>query len=158
MKNSVKKSTTIVSTVNTKMLSQINALGITDALKEKGTSKSIFKKDFNNKTDRTSCRTKFLSAISLYLLNVAHNKKDLADKNLSLAKDIAKKYYLAEDKFADVADYASSNMDAQKRSAVAMFIDIQKENVAPKKEIKVRAKKVKTNEPIVIPEAILIQE
>lgn len=122
------------------LLSKLNAIGITDALKANG-AKSIFKKEFSNKAERTKCRTKFLNSISIYLLHIAHDKKELADKELINIRAIANTYYLANDTFANVDDYATNNMEENKRSLIKMFI----EN-APKAEIKekkVRAPKKK---------------
>jgi hypothetical protein len=108
------------------LLSALNAIGITDKLKEKG-GKSIFKKEFNNKTDRTSCRNKFQNLISVYLLHIAHNKADLAGQKLIEINAIAQKYYVAEISFTNVEDYASTNMDENKRALVGLFIKNQKE-------------------------------
>jgi len=153
MKNSANKSEKNVSTINKEMLAQLNKIGITDAIKEKGTSKSIFKKEFNNKTDRTSCRTKFINGVQMYLIHLAHNKVELASAKLKEIKDVAKKYYLSEDKFADASDYCSSNMEENKREAIKLFISLQ----TPKeeKEKKARTPRVKKEkEIIIIPESV----
>lgn len=115
--------------ITNKLLSALNAIGITDKLKSKG-AKSIFKKDFNNKSDRTKCRNSFQNCIGLYLLNVAHNKKELSDKYLKDIKDIANKYYIAEISFANVSDYCTDNMDESKKELIKLFIANQKELVA----------------------------
>jgi hypothetical protein len=132
MKKSTKTNAS-ATVVNAKMLSDLNAIGITETLKTKNEGKSIFKKEFSDKTNRTKCRTKFLNAVQLYLLHVAHNNDVKAKEELSRIKEIAKIYYIAENKFADVADYSSANMDENKRSAIKMFIELQNV-VAPKKE------------------------
>ena len=110
-----------VETTN-ELLNQLNAIGITDQLKSKG-AKSIFKKDFNNKADRTKCRNAFQNSISLYLLHLAKDKKDLADAELIKIKGIAEKYYLAEISFKNVSDYATDNMDANKKGLIELFIN-----------------------------------
>ena len=119
-------------TVNTEMLNKLSAIAITEKLNEKNSVRSIFKKEFNNKKDRTACRTKLHNAIAMYLLHVAHNKVELAAEKLTLAKDIAKKYYVAEDKFTSVADYANANMEENKKEALKLFI----ETIAPAKDSK----------------------
>lgn len=131
MKNqkSVSAKTIVPSTENVELLQKLNAIGITENLKEKNSGKSIFKTEFNNKKDRTQCRTKFINAVGLYLLFTAKGNKDLADKNLIIASEIAEKYYVAETKFENVADYASANMEENKREQIKMFIDL----ITPKK-------------------------
>src|SRR6478735_6863851 len=59
-------------------LDKLNAIGITDRLKDKSEKKKIFKSEFNNKADRSKCRDKFFNYVSLFLLQLAHNKKDIA--------------------------------------------------------------------------------
>lgn len=108
---------------NEKLLEQLSALNITDKLKKSSDNRSVFKKEFSNKSDRTKCRTKFLNAISLYLLNVAHNKKELAEKELSKAKEIASMYYVAEDNFKNYSDYCTENMEQQKKDTIKLFIE-----------------------------------
>lgn len=114
----------IPSAENVEMLQKLNAIGITESLKEKNSGKSIFKTEFNNKKDRTQCRTKFINAVGLYLLFTAKGNKDLADKNLIIASEIAEKYYIAETEFKNVSDYASANMEENKREQIKMFIDL----------------------------------
>lgn len=109
--------------VNNDLLNKLSAMNITDKIKKSSETRSVFKKEFNNKSDRTKCRTKFLNAISLYLLNKAHNKIDLANAELSKAKDIAKQYYVAEDKFLVYSDYCTENLDADKKNAIKLFIE-----------------------------------
>lgn len=153
MKNSAKKSNAVVVSTNVEMLQKLNAIGITETLKEKNAGKSIFKKEFNNKTDRTSCRTKFINAVQMYLLHCAHNKKELADAQLIIASNVATKYYVAENKFLSASDYYSSNMDENKRSAINMFIEMQ--NV---KEIKIVAPKKAKVQKIVAPVLDAVEE
>lgn len=111
------------------MLKALSALGVKTEILSSG-GKSIFKKEFNNKTDRTKCRNAFQSSLQRYLVHTAHNKKDLADKELLVLKGIADKYYLAESAFKNVSDYCTDNMQADKRSLIKMFIDIQNPIVA----------------------------
>lgn len=110
--------------INHDLLSALSAIGITDSLKEKG-GKSIFKKEFNNKTDRTSCRNKFQNALSVYLLHVAHNKQSLADEKLIEIKSIADKYYIAGASFKNKSDYCTDNMQADKKELISLFIGLQ---------------------------------
>lgn len=157
MKNSAKKSIEIKSTVNNALLAKINSIGITENLKQKNSGKSIFKKEFNNKSDRTTCRTKFINAVQMFLLHTARNKKELADAQLKSAKDVADKHYIAGASFKNLSDYASNNMDNNKRESIKMFIELNAD-VAPVKEKKVRTKKLKIIVPVDQLEAENIQE
>lgn len=110
--------------INHDLLNALNALGISDTIKENG-SKSIFKKEFNNKADRTKCRNSFQNAIALYLLHLAKNKLDLANDKLNEVKSIASKYYIAECAFKDKAQYCTDNMEDKKKELIAIFISSQ---------------------------------
>lgn len=103
------------------LLSALNAIGITDKLKAKS-GKSIFKSEFNNKSDRTKCRNAFQNSISLYLLHLAKDKKDLAQAEFVKIKSIADKYYIAESSFKNKADYCTDNMEDNKKELIALFI------------------------------------
>lgn len=138
MKNSAN-----VSTVNNALLAKINAIGITENLKEKNSGKSIFKKEFNNKTDRTACRTKFINAVQMFLLQTAHNKLESAQAQMKIASDVADKYYLAGATFKNVSDYASNNMEENKKESIKLFLELCATLDAPIKEKKVRVKKDK---------------
>ena len=113
--------------VNTSILDKINALNISEKITEKGGKRSIFKKEFNNKSDRTKCRDKFINYVSLYLLQLKHNKKEDAEKYLNLAKEISNKYYIAESNFQNANDYCTENMQEDKKGIIKLFIEIQKE-------------------------------
>src|SRR2546429_515973 len=63
---------------NVLTLDKLSALGITEKIKEKASNKSIFKKEFCNKADRSKCRDKFLNAIQLFLLFSAKQNKEKA--------------------------------------------------------------------------------
>lgn len=115
--------------INHDLLKNLSALGIADKVIAQG-GKSIFKKDFNNKADRTKCRNAFQSALARMLVHTAHNKKDLADKELINIKAIADKYYLAESTFKNVGDYCTDNMQADKKGLIKLFIDIVNPAVA----------------------------
>lgn len=127
----VQKST-IAKNVNAELLNKLTALSITENLKEKSAKKSIFKKEFNNKQDRTKCRSMFLNAVQLFLLNTAHNKTELAKEQLNKIVECAKKYYLAEDKFLSASDYYTENLGEDKKGAIKLFIELMQKN-APKK-------------------------
>lgn len=108
--------------INHDLLKSLGALGISNAIKSSG-GKSIFKKEFNNKQDRTKCRNAFQSTLARMLMFTAHNKKDLADKELISLKEIANKYYIAGDSFKNVSDYCTDNMQADKKGLIKLFID-----------------------------------
>lgn len=111
--------------VNTDLLNKLSAMNITDKLKKTSESRSVFKKEFNNKSDRTKCRTKFIGAISMYLLHIAHNKIDLAKKELDVAIELANKYYVAESAFKNYTDYCTENMEQNKKDAIKLFCEMQ---------------------------------
>ena len=105
------------------LIDKINALQISEKV---SANRSIFKKEFNNKNDRTRCRTQFQNAISLFLLNVSKGKNEIADEYLIKAKAIASKYYVAEDKFANATDYYVNGRDARTVELISTFIDAVK--------------------------------
>ena len=127
-KENVNSTKEVQTNVNPSILDKINALNISDKITEKGGKRSIFKKEFNNKSDRTKCRDKFINYVSLYLLQLKHNKKEDAEKYLNLAKEIASKYYVAESNFQNANDYCTENMQEEKKEIIKLFIEIQKEN------------------------------
>lgn len=110
--------------LSAEMLDALTALNISEDIKQNADRKSIFKKEFNNKADRTKCRNKFLNSVSLYLLHVQHNKEDKAIEQLALIKECANHYYIAGETFSKVEDYCSNTMDENKRNLIKMFINI----------------------------------
>lgn len=118
----------IENVVNTEMLDALSALGITEKTKKASNTRSVFKAEYNNKSDRTKCRTKFLSAIELYLLHTAQNKKDLAEKELKNAVEIANKYYSAESAFANYSQYCTENIEDKKKNVIKFFIQTYNAN------------------------------
>ena len=139
--NQSKKSIDKDAPINKKMLDALNAIGITDKLKSLG-GKSIFKKEFNNKTDRTKCRNQFQNSISIYLLHVAHNKADLAKVEHAKIVAIADKYYIAESAFKNKSDYCTDNMDENKKELINMFIALQADAPVQEKKKRITNKKV----------------
>lgn len=109
---------------NDALLLKLNAIGITDKLSAKG-GKSIFKKEFNNKTDRTKCRNSFQNAIALYLMQSAKGKKDVASNHLKDAIAIADKYYIAGATFKNASDYCTDNMQSDKKELIKLFVEMQ---------------------------------
>lgn len=105
-------------------LDKLNAKQISD--KVSAEKKSIFKKEFQTKQYRSSCRDKFQNAINRYMLFLQKGNKDLAEKHLLECKEIAKKFYLAEDKFQSASDYYTSGMNAEKRENIDLFIELVK--------------------------------
>lgn len=114
--------------VNTDLLDALSAIGITEKTKKASNTRSVFKSEFNNKSDRTKCRTKFLSAIEQYLLHFAHNKAELAKKELNNAIEIANKYYSAESAFSDYSQYCTENMEDKKKNTIKLFIQTYNAN------------------------------
>ena len=147
MKNS--KSTTAKKViVSNEKLNALTALGITESIKEKSAKKTVFKAEFNNKQDRSKCRSLLLNAVQLFLLHDAHNKADLALEQLNKIKEVCAKYYVAETTFKVYSDYCTENLDALKKEQLKAFINIfnseyKAEIKEEKKAVKPRAKKVK---------------
>lgn len=107
------------------LLKSLAALNISEKTVQKSSAtRSIFKKDFNNKKDRTKCRNKFINSIQLYLIFISKDNKEGAEKELALAKEIAKTYYSAEDNFKNYSDYCTENMDEQKKGTIKLFVEL----------------------------------
>jgi hypothetical protein len=103
-------------------LDTLLALNISETTVKNADRKTIFKKEFNNKKDRTKCRTKFLNAVERFLLFTMHKKQEQALECLADAKSVAKHYYNAEDSFKNYLDYCSENMDEAKKNVLKAFI------------------------------------
>lgn len=116
-----------VNALSKETLDAMLALNISESIKKNADRKSIFKKEFNNKADRTKCRTKFLNAISLFLLHTSHAKADLAIESLQKAREIANIYYVAGSTFTNYLDYCSENMDDNKKNLIKMFCKVNVE-------------------------------
>lgn len=105
-----------------KALSVMNAIGLTEKVKQASAQRSVFKKEFNNKSDRTKCRTKFFNALEQTIIFLAHDKKDLAKEQFLKAKEVANKYYVAESSFKVYSDYCTENNE--KKGSVKAFIEL----------------------------------
>jgi hypothetical protein len=103
-------------------LDALNATMISNDLKASADRKTIFKKEFNNKKDRTKCRLAFQNAIGLYLSHIKHDKLDLAKDELEKINSIANHYYVAGNSFKSYSDYASNTMDELKIQMIKTFI------------------------------------
>lgn len=103
------------------LLSKMNAIGLTEKVKQASAQRSVFKKEFNNKSDRTKCRTKFFNALELTIIFLAKGNKDLAKAEYNKAKDLADKYYVAESAFKVYSDYCTENNE--KKESVKLFIE-----------------------------------
>lgn len=117
--------------INTDLLNQLTAVGITENVKLKNSKNQIFKKDINDKSKRQKVRTMLLNSISLYLLHTAHNKVDLAKESLDKIIDVCKASYLAEDSFKAYNDYCTENMDENKKGAIKLFIEVYNKSLTP---------------------------
>lgn len=103
------------------LLSKMNAIGLTEKVKQASAQRSVFKKEFNNKSDRTKCRTKFFNAIELCIIFLSKGNKEKAKEEYKKASEIAKMYYSAEDKFNVYSDYCTENNE--KKESVKLFIE-----------------------------------
>lgn len=108
-------------------INDLLALNISENVKKSADRKTIFHKDYNNKADRTKCRTKFIKAVSLYILHLQHNKVEKANECLAEIKEIANKYYVAGDSFKNYLDYCSENMDDNKKEIIKSFVKVNAE-------------------------------
>lgn len=114
-------------------LDMLNAINVSKDIVKSAERKTIFKKEFNNKKDRTKCRTKFINAVELFILQLQKDKMEQALEYLEIVKSTAKHYYNAEDSFNNYLDYCSENMDENKKNVIKAFIvafaDLRQETI-----------------------------
>jgi len=119
------------------VLDAMNALSLTDAHSNHG-NKSIFKKEYNDKTLRTKYRNMLIKIskveidggttevqkglVPQMLMQIKKNKIEDALKTFNEISEICKKVYVAEDKFEKAEDYFSGNRSAETQNILKAFI------------------------------------
>jgi hypothetical protein len=106
------------------LLKALQGLNLQEKISERKGIKSIFKPEFQSKSERTRCREKMQRSIDLINLFASRGETDKVKKEYETLKSIAEKYYSAGSSFKNLEDYSSGNMGEYKRSMWEMGLKV----------------------------------
>lgn len=129
--------------ISASVLDKLNALKISESVKNSSERKSIFKPAYNDKQLRTKYRNMLIKTqkveiedgtkeiqkglIPNFLLQIQKGKIEDAQKTLSQISEICKKVYIAEDSFKSAEDYFSGNRSVETQEILKTFIEVAQE-------------------------------